>query len=79
MRMSEKDEAKPGKLALLYARVPEERVVVLRFVIEGCDNLATVSACRGRDMVALFHHPGRRDELVDILETVCGGAAASDF
>ena len=76
--MSIKDEESLKELALLYARVPEERVVALRFVIEGCDNLATVSACRRRNLVALFHHPTRRDELLETLETVCG-ATASDF
>lgn len=72
---SKKRHKKDEPLALLYARVPEGRIAMLRFVIEGCDNLATVSACGGkRDVCLLTYHPARREELIQVLETVVPGS-----
>ena len=68
-----KQEFKSG-LALLWARVPEARAAMLKFVIEGCDNLASVSS-GGPGLLFLRYHPGRREELLDMLESVCGDAS----
>lgn len=68
--MSAKKYSPPALFDHLYARIPEERIVTLKYLLEGYEGLATLSTVDYEtSLVILKYYPGSRSELLSLLES----------
>ena len=64
------NSAPPALFDHLYARISEEKIVTLKYLLEGYEGLATLSTVDYEtSLVILKYYPGNRSELLTLLES----------
>ena len=62
----------PALFDRMYARIPTEKIVTLKYLLEGYEGLATLSTVDyEKSLVILKYYPGNKAELVSLLENSC--------
>ncbi len=68
--MAEQKNSPPALFCSLYATIPEDKIVTLKYLLEGYEGLATLSTIEYEtSLVILKYFPGSRQELLSLLES----------